>query len=216
MDSAVLADAKRASGSDHPPLLGLPILVKDSIEVAGLHTTAGSKTLQGYVSESDAPVVAQLRDAGAIVFGKTNLPEFAADSQTYNDLFGQTNNPWDLERTPGGSSGGAAAAVSAGLTALDIGSDLGGSLRIPAHFCGVATVKPTWGVVSSRGHIPPEPGVLSEVDISALGPIVRSAADLDLVLELMTRRSTEWDGWKLQSSGRAQGITRIGTDRELA
>ena len=115
---------------------------------------------------------ARLRAAGAIVFGKTNLPDHAGDAQTYNELFGTTNNPWDLTRSPGGSSGGSTAAIAAGLSGLELGSDIGGSLRIPAHYCGVFTLKPTHGIVPLLGHIPPPPGALSEVDVLAIGPFV--------------------------------------------
>ena len=127
----------------------------------------------------------RLRAAGAIIFGKTNLPAFASDSQSFNDLFGTTNNPWDLTRSPGGSSGGSAAAIAAGLTGLEIGSDIGGSLRIPAHFCGIYTIKPTFGIVPLRGHIPPSPGALADTDVAAIGPLARSAEDLDLGLSLI-------------------------------
>src|SRR5689334_5074188 len=151
------ADAAIARGDQLGPLHGVPITIKDAIETAGMRTTSGAEMLAEYLPERDAVAVARLRAAGAIVFGKTNLPEFAGDAQTFNELFGTTNNPWDRERTPGGSSGGAAAAVAAGLTGMELGSDLGGSLRIPAHFCGVYTIKPTWGIVPMTGHIPPPP-----------------------------------------------------------
>jgi amidase len=131
--------------------------------------------------------------------GKTNLPTFAGDSQTFNELFGVTNNPWDLSRTPGGSSGGAAAAVAAGLSALELGSDIGGSLRIPAHFCGLFTIKPTFGIISLKGHIPPPPGVLSETDVCVAGPIARSAADLDLALSILAGPDSERAvAWRLE------------------
>src|SRR5215475_3400879 len=155
---AAEADRRLARGAEVGPLHGLPVTVKDSLETRGMRTTCGAPELAGYVPDHDAEAVARLRSAGAIVVGKTNLPMWAGDCQSYNDVFGTTNNPWDLSRTPGGSSGGAAAAVAAGLSALDLGSDLGGSLRIPAHWCGVYALKPSFGVVPSRGHIPPPPG----------------------------------------------------------
>lgn len=145
------ADAAIARGESLGPLHGLPMTVKDCLETEGMRTTAGSRLLEEYVPAQDAVVVERLRAAGAIIFGKTNLPEFAGDAQSFNELFGTANNPWDVARTPGGSSGGAAAAVAAGLSGLEMGSDLGGSLRIPAHFCGVYTLKPTWGSCRCMG-----------------------------------------------------------------
>jgi len=165
------ADAAIARGDQLGPLHGVPITIKDAIETAGMRTTSGAKMLAEYVPAQDAVAVARLRAAGAIVFGKTNLPEFAGDAQTFNALFGTTNNPWDPERTPGGSSGGAAAAVATGLTGMELGSDLGGSLRIPAQFCGVYTIKPTWGIVPMTGHIPPPPDAQRDVDVGVIGPL---------------------------------------------
>jgi amidase len=159
--------------------------IKDAIETAGMRTTAGATELADHVPLADAPAVERLRAAGAVIVGKTNLPAWAGDCQTYNDLFGTTNNPWDPARTPGGSSGGAAAAVAAGLSALELGSDYGGSIRIPAHFCGVYGLKPSWGAIPFRGHIPPEPGTLTELDVAVIGPIGRSADDLDLALGVL-------------------------------
>jgi amidase len=179
------ADAAIARGDQLGPLHGVPITIKDAIETAGMRTTSGAKMLAEYVPAQDAVAVARLRAAGAIVFGKTNLPEFAGDAQTFNALFGTTNNPWDPERTPGGSSGGAAAAVATGLTGMELGSDLGGSLRIPAQFCGVYTIKPTWGIVPMTGHIPPPPDAQRDVDVGVIGPLTRSAADLDLALQII-------------------------------
>jgi amidase len=185
--AAAAADEARARAGDVPlgPLHGLPMTVMDSIETAGMRTTSGAPFLADHVPGHDADAVARLRRAGAVVFGKTNLPMFAADVQTTNELFGTTVNPWNPERTPGGSSGGSAAAVAAGLTGLELGSDLGGSLRMPAHFCGVYTVKPTYGLVPGRGHIPPEPGTLAALDIASFGPLARSADDLDRALAVL-------------------------------
>jgi amidase len=182
---AAEADRRLARGAEVGPLHGLPVTVKDSLQTAGMRTTCGSLELAGYVPDRDAEAVGRLRRAGAIIVGKTNLPAWASDCQSYNELFGTTNNPWDASRTPGGSSGGAAAAVAAGLTALELGSDLGGSLRIPAHWCGVYALKPSYGIVPLRGHIPPPPGTLADLDIAALGPLARSAADLDLCLSVL-------------------------------
>jgi amidase len=198
-EEAAAADDALVREGPRGPLHGLPMTVKDSIETAGLRTTSGAKELAGHVPASDAVAVARLRAAGAIVFGKTNLPAFAADCQTYNDLFGTTVNPWNADRTPGGSSGGAAAAIAAGLTGLELGSDLGGSIRLPAHFCGVYGLKPTWGTVPQRGHIPPQPGVLSELDVATLGPLARSADDLDLALDVLAGPDTPRAvGWRLE------------------
>ena len=190
------ADAALARGESWGPLHGLPMTVKDSIEVAGMRTTSGAPALAGYLSRSDATSVARLRAAGAVIFGKTNLPIFAGDVQSYNPVFGTTNNPWDLARSPGGSSGGAAAALAAGLTGLELGSDIGGSIRNPAHCCGVYGHKPSHGIVPGRGHIPGPPGTLSEADIAVLGPLARSADDLALSLNLLagpdTDRAVAW------------------------
>lgn len=169
------------------PLHGLPITVKDTLETAGIRTTAGAEQLADHVPDNDADAVARAKAAGAIVFGKTNTPPFATDHQTYNELFGTTNNPWDTSRTPGGSSGGSAVAVAVGLTSFEIGSDIANSLRSPASHCGVFGHKPTYGLVSQRGHIPPLPGSLDEPDISVVGPLARSPDDLDLLLGVLAR-----------------------------
>jgi amidase len=174
-----------ARGGALGPLHGVPITIKDSLETEGLRTTAGSRSLADYVPDRDADAVSRLRAAGAIIFGKTNLPEFAGDAQAYNDVFGTTHNPWDVARTPGGSSGGSAVAIATGLTALELGSDLGGSLRIPAHFCGIYTIKPTYGIVPMRGHIPPPLDAPGTLDVGTLGPLARSACDLDLALSVL-------------------------------
>jgi amidase len=179
------ADAARARGESLGLLHGLPISVKDCFETEGVRTTAGSPQLAEHVPTADAAAVARLRAAGAIVFAKTNTPTLAMDWQTYNPLFGTTCNPWDLERTPGGSSGGSGAAIAAGLSALELGSDIGGSIRVPASWCGVFGHKPSWGIVPERGHIPGWPGALREDDINVVGPLGRSAADLGLALEVL-------------------------------
>jgi len=140
--------------------------------------------------------VQRLIDAGAVVFGKTNLPRYADDMQSYNEIYGTTNNPWDPTRSPGGSSGGSAAALASGLTGLELGTDIGGSIRSPAHYCGVYGHKPSFGLVSRRGHIPPSPGVLSVRDISVAGPMGRAADDLDLALDVIAgpdkAQATAW------------------------
>src|SRR5690348_2049778 len=196
---AAEADRRLARGAEAGPLHGLPVTVKDCLETAGMRTTCGAWELADYVPDNDAVAVRRLRQAGAIIIGKTNLPAWASDCQSYNELFGTTNNPWDASRTPGGSSGGAAAAVAAGLCALELGSDLGGSLRIPAAWCGVYALKPSYDVIPVRGHIPPPPGTLAEVDIGVLGPLARSAADLDLCLTVLAGPDlVEAAGWRLE------------------
>jgi amidase len=185
------ADDALARGENWGPLHGVPITVKDAIETAGIRTTAGAPMFSNHVPAKDAVSVARLVSAGAVLFGKTNTPIFAGDHQTYNEIFGTSNNPWDLTRSPGGSSGGAAAAIAAGLTGLELGSDLGGSIRGPAHFCGVYGLKPTHGLIPMRGYLPGSPGSLSEADIVVVGPIARASEDLDLALSVLAAPSDE-------------------------
>jgi amidase len=179
------ADARSAAGGSVGALHGLPGTIKDSFETAHLRTTCGAPVYSKHVPATNADAVQRLEDAGGLVFGKTNVPIHAGDLQSYNALFGATNNPWDASRTSGGSSGGAAAAVAAGLTAFELGSDIGGSIRIPAHFCGVYGHKASYGAIPLRGHIPPPPGSLSAPDMAAAGPIARSAEDLGLLLGVL-------------------------------
>jgi amidase len=183
---AKAADEARARGEWWGPFHGVPCTVKDTFEVAGVRTTAGSPTLANHVAARDAVVVARLRRGGAVILGKTNVPLWAGDWQSYNAIFGASNNPWDLGRTPGGSTGGGAAALAAGLTYLEPGSDLGGSIRVPAHFCGVYGHKPTLGAVPLRGHVPPPPGVPDVPQLLPVaGPLARSAADLRAAMEVL-------------------------------
>ena len=200
---AAEADRRLARGAAAGPLHGLPVTVKDCLETAGLRTTCGAPELAGYVPERDAEAVGRLRSAGAIIMGKTNLPAWASDCQSYNELFGTTNNPWDAGRTPGGSSGGAAAAVAAGLSALELGSDLGGSLRIPAAWCGVYTLKPSFGIIPVDGHIPPPPGMPAEVDIGVVGPLAEPGhtACLRCVDLTRTERDPAWPVILAQAAG---------------
>jgi amidase len=177
------ADDALAKGRSLGPLHGLPVTIKDAFEVAGMPATCGFEELRHYRPERDAGSVAKLRRAGAIIFGKTNLPTGATDHQSYNSLFGITKNPWNPDRTCGGSSGGSAVAIATGMGALELGSDIGGSIRVPAHFCGVYGHKPSYGIVPRQGHIPPPPGHLFEVDLGVVGPLARSAHDLELALE---------------------------------
>jgi len=194
---AAEADAALARGERWGPLHGLPMTVKESYGVAGLPTTWGMEHLAGQPGGETAVAVERLQAAGAVVFGKTNVPVLLGDWQSYNSIYGQTNNPWDVARTPGGSSGGSAAALAAGLTGLEAGSDIGGSIRVPAAFCGVYGLKPTWGVIPLRGHTP-VPGMLTPADIAVVGPLARSADDLDLALGVMAGADgPEADGWQL-------------------
>ena len=188
--------AKAADASDaSSPLAGLPMTIKETYEIEGFHTTAGIPELKDYVSTDDAPAVARLRAAGAVIWGKTNVPVAASDHQSYNPLHGVCRNPWDTSRTVGGSSGGAAAALAAGFTALELGSDIGGSIRIPAHFCRVWGHEPTYDIIPSRGQVPP-PGALATSPLSVSGPMGRSAADLELGLDLLAGSERD-NGWVL-------------------
>lgn len=199
LDAARAADEATARGTATGALHGLPMTIKDAIETAGLRTTAGAPEMADYVPARDADAVARLRAHGAVIFGKTNLPVFAMDWQTYNPVVGTTNNPWDTTRTPGGSSGGAAVAVATGMTGLELGSDIRGSLRQPAHNTGVFALKPTFGIVPVRGHIPGPPGTLSTPDMAVLGPIGRSADDLDLALDVLAGPdATMAKAWRLR------------------
>jgi amidase len=183
-----LREAEAADRAEAPlgPLHGVPMTVKDSFDVAGLHTTWGNPAFADYVADSDATVVRRLKAAGAIVVGKTNVHFMLADfGQTANELYGVTSNPWDTERTPGGSSGGGAAALAAGLTFLEYGSDLVGSIRIPASYCGVYGLKPSVGIVPLTGFQVPgtAPSPPETTYMSAVGPLARSASDLRTALE---------------------------------
>jgi len=196
------ADLALKKGKKWGLLHGLPITIKDNIEVIDMPCTAGSPDLMNHIPKRNADLVQRLIDEGAIVFGKTNLPLFGDDFQTYNKVFGQTNNPWDLEKTPGGSSGGAAAALAAGLTSLDIGNDIGGSIRNPASFCGIYGHKASYGIIPDRGLIPPMPKLFKgdysiQTDIAVNGPLARSAEDLDLALKILV--SPELPGKKAWS-----------------
>jgi len=184
LDRARAIDDARSKAEHLGPLAGLPMTVKDTFDVAGLAASSGLAALRRRQVE-DAVAVAHARRAGAVIWGKTNVPVMAADWQSVNGLYGATNNPWDPTRTPGGSSGGAAAALAARVTPLEIGSDIGGSLRVPANFCGVFSHKPTWGMVSQRGHVPPHPGSYAERDLNVIGPMARSARDLRLLLSVI-------------------------------
>jgi len=182
-EQAVQADNALLRGEVSGPLHGIPITVKDSFDAAGLISTGGTGGRSNFVPSRDATVVSRLRSAGAIVLGKTNTSELTLTYETDNLIYGRTNNPYDLSRSPGGSSGGAAAIVAAGGSAFDIGSDYGGSLRFPAHCCGVATIKPTSGCVPRTGHIFPFGGVLDS--FQQVGPMARSVDDLAMILPII-------------------------------
>lgn len=183
LQRARAADRALAKGEVWGALHGLPITVKESFDLVGQPTTWGHLPRKSHVAEKDALAVQRLKAAGAVVFGKSNVPLNLADFQSYNAVYGTSNNPWDLSRAPGGSSGGSAAMVAAGLSALEFGSDIGGSIRNPAAYCGVYGHKSTWGIVPKRGHsLASQP--LAESDLSVIGPLARSAADLALAMKL--------------------------------
>jgi len=195
LQRAAEADAALARGDAVGPLHGVPITIKDCFETAGLRTTSGFPGLRDYVPERDASAVARLRSAGAIIIGKTNMPPLAAGNVSDNDLFGRSSNPWDLARTPGGSTGGGAAAVAAGLSPLELGSDYSGSLRQPAHYSGVLTIRPTEHRVPTTGHIPPMPGAATSTrHMNTVGPVARSIDDLELALRVISGPDgVEWE-----------------------
>ena len=197
--AADAADAATARGKPSGPLHGVPITVKDSFSTVGMRTTSGAPELADHVPVEDAAPVAAMRRAGAVIWGKTNLPIYAGDMQSYNEVFGTTSNPWDVERTPGGSSGGSAAALAARFTPLEIGSDIGGSIRLPAHMSGVYGHKPSYGIVPAHGQIPGPPGTLTQADIAVAGPMARTVADLELALGLMSGPD-RWNSpaWRLE------------------
>ncbi|MCF6420972.1 amidase [Amycolatopsis tucumanensis] len=183
--AARAADRARARGEDRP-LLGIPVTVKESYDVAGLPTTWGMPQHREFRPADDAVQVSRLKAAGAVVLGKTNVPLGLQDIQTFNEIYGTTGNPWDHDRTAGGSSGGSAAALACGFGALSIGSDLAGSLRTPAHFCGIHAHKPTLGLAAPRGMVaPPGPALPVDLDLAVVGPMARTARDLALLLDVM-------------------------------
>jgi amidase len=185
LDAARAADTALARGETRP-LLGIPLTVKESFNVAGLPTTWGFPAQKDFIAAEDALSITRVKEAGGVILGKTNVPLGLGDWQSYNDIYGTTNNPYDLGRTPGGSSGGSAAALAAGYGALSLGSDIGGSLRVPAFHCGVYAHKPTFALVPSRGHTPPPfPPLPLDRDLAVIGPMARSAADLSLLLDVM-------------------------------
>ena len=185
LEAARAADAALARG-ERKPLLGIPLTVKEAFNIAGLPTTWGIPQQKDFVPGEDALSVTRVKEAGGVILGKANVPLGLGDWQSFNEIYGTTNNPYDLGRTPGGSSGGSSAALAAGYGALSLGSDIGGSLRVPAFHCGVYAHKPTFALLPSRGHTPPPmPPLPGEPDLAVIGPMARSAADLSLLLDVM-------------------------------
>ncbi len=190
------ADEAVARGDSLGPLHGVPMTIKESYAMQGTPSTWGLPAFKDNVSDTDGLIVQRFREAGAVFLGKTNVPVDLADFQSYNDIYGTTNNPWNTDRVPGGSSGGSAASMAAGFAGLEAGSDIGGSIRTPAAFCGVFGHKPTWGIIPQQGH-ELFPGV-PESDLSVCGPLARDAADLAIGLDIMAGPSErERVGWKL-------------------
>ncbi|AGB24708.1 amidase, Asp-tRNAAsn/Glu-tRNAGln amidotransferase A subunit [Mycobacterium sp. JS623] len=196
--AADAADEALARGDVIGPLHGVPMTIKDCYDTAGMRTTCGVEDWD-CVPERDAEAVRRFRDAGAVIFGKTNTPAFTADWQTYNPMFGTTNNPWDTTCSSGGSSGGSAAALAAGLTALELGSDIAGSIRVPSNWCGTCGHKPSFGVVPQRGHLPSAPGALADRDLNVVGPMARDVDDLEMALDILAGPAGDQaKGWRLE------------------
>ena len=188
------ADARLARG-ERGPLLGVPMTIKESFNLAGAPTTWGFPEARDYRPAEDALIVSRAKAAGAVILGKTNVPVALDDGQTYNPIYGVTNNPYDLQRTPGGSSGGSAAALAAGFGPLSLGSDIGGSLRVPAHFCGIFAHKPTLNLVPGRGQTPPFlPALPYSDDLAVVGPMTRTADDLIALLDAIAGPDELMDG----------------------
>src|SRR5712692_6638486 len=211
-ERARAADAALARGEVWGPLHGIPMTVKESFNVAGLPTTWGNLPWKDKVAADNAVLVDRLLAAGAVIYGKTNVPLMLQDSQSYNEVYGTTNNPWDAARNPGGSSGGEAAALAAGLSGLGAGSDIAGSLRNPAHYCGVYAHKPSWGLIPTRGHSPT--GAWTPTDISVVGPLARHAEDLELALRVLAGPDAlQQSAWRVELSPprhRRLGDFRVG------
>jgi amidase len=195
---AAVIDETRARGGAVGPLAGVPITIKDAIATEGLRSTGGAIELSSHVPTIDATVVDAVRRAGAVVFGKTNVPRWSGEYQTTNEIFGTTNNPWDLDCTPGGSSGGPAAAVAMGFTGFEIGTDIGGSVRVPSSFCGVYGHKPSFGVIPTFGYLDHPTFHRNVADVNVFGPIARSIDDLDLLVDLLAGPNPDDAvGWRL-------------------
>ena len=211
-EKAIEADNKINLKSKLGPLHGLPMTIKDAFEVEGIVSTGGNPAWKDNIPKRNAEAVQRLVDAGAIIFGKTNVPFLSSDLQSFNKIYGTTNNPWDLERTPGGSSGGSAAALAAGMTPLELGSDIGGSIRVPAHFCGLYGHKPSYNIISEVGHMPPPPGsILTGNGLSVAGPLARSPEDLEIALDvLVSAQEQDSQAWKVKlPKARTKKITEL-------
>jgi amidase len=181
--AAAAADRRLQRGEALSPFDGIPMTIKESFDWTGTPSTWGAPAHRDNIAKDNAVTVERMERAGAVIYGKTNVPLMLADWQSFNDIYGTTNNPWDVARSPGGSSGGSAVALATGMSALELGSDIGASIRNPAHYCGVFGHKPTFGIVPMRGHRPP--GVFAPSDISVAGPLARSAADLAVAMKLL-------------------------------
>ncbi len=181
MPTAQACDTEQAAGKLRGPLHGVPVTVKESFDLAGSPSTWGIPAWKNNIPAQDSDAVSRYRASGAIVYGKTNVPLKLADWQSFNEIYGSTSNPWDQTRTPGGSSGGAAVAIACGMSALEVGSDIGSSIRNPAHYCGIFGLKPTWNAVSMQGHLPL--GWHGDIDIGVGGPLARTAGDLTLAFD---------------------------------
>ncbi len=194
--AARAADRRLKAGKPIGPFDGVPMTAKESFDWTGTPSTWGDPRFRDNIASSDAVAIARLTGAGAVIYGKTNVPLMLADWQSFNAIYGTTNNPWDITRSPGGSSGGSAVALATGMSALEIGSDIGASIRNPAHYCGVYGHKPTYGIVPYRGHL--LPGVVQPGDITVAGPLARSARDLAAMLKILAGPdSTEARGYRL-------------------
>ncbi len=210
-------DDARAGGRAVGPLAGVPITVKDALATAGIRSTGGATELRDHVPTVDAAVVDTVRRAGAVVFGKTNIPRWSGDYQSYNEMFGTTNNPWDLERTPGGSSGGPAAAVAMGFTGFEIGTDIGGSIRVPSSFCGVYGHKPSFGIIPTYGYLDHPSFHRNVADVNVFGPIARSVDDLELLVDLLVAPNPDDAvAWRRRTPAGARHGTRRIPRRRLA
>lgn len=211
--AAAAADRRLKAGKPKGPFDGVPMTAKESFDWTGTPSTWGDPRFRDNIASADAVAIARLENAGAIVYGKTNVPLMLADWQSYNAIYGTTNNPWDLTRAPGGSSGGSAVALATGMSALEIGSDIGASIRNPAHYCGVYGHKPTYGVVPYQGHL--LPGVVQPGDITVAGPLARSAQDLAAMMKVLAGpTSTEARGYRLSLP--PAGQTKLGGFRVAA
>ena len=198
-ETAKSVDDRRAGNLGTGQLEGLPMTIKDAIAVEGVRSTGGAVELRDHVPSRDAEVVSALRSQGAIIFGKTNLPRWSGDIQASNEIFGTTNNPWNLSWGPGGSSGGASAAISAGLTPLEVGTDIGGSVRLPANFAGVCGHKPSFGVVPQRGYIDHVSYGSTDADINVFGPLARTVGDLELLFGVLNGSADgSKSGWQVR------------------